>query len=465
MLTRLTQSRDKALNIIIVGAGKVGLTLAEKLTAEGNNVTIIDKSDKFVIRATGMYDIMGVVGNGSSYSTLKEAGIEDADLIIAVTDSDELNLLCCTLAKKVSDCSSIARVRTPDYGDELPYLRDKLDISMIINPELEAAREINRILHFPSAISVNAFAKGSVDIIKFKIPQGNALCGMKLMDFPKKEDFDVLVCAVERGSELIIPDGSFTLLPNDVVSFIASPYKAYKFFRKIGMGGHRVNSATLIGGGRTAFYLTKYLLQSGISVKIIENNPDRCRELSEIFPNKVVIVNGDGTDEEILRQENLETTDAVIPLTGIDEENILLSLYAMKIAPDIKAVTKVNHGSFSNVIRGLELGSVVYPRYMTAEIIRTYVRAKRNSIGSNIETLYRLFDDRAEAIEFKIESDTEYTNIPLKDLALKKNLLIASIIRDGEALTPGGNDCIKPGDTVIIVTTHSGFDNIRDILR
>ncbi len=463
LLKKFMPSAEKILKIIIVGAGKVGAALAEKLSAEGNDITIVDKNREIVNKISTTYDILGVTGNGSSYRTLIEAGIENADLIIAVTDSDELNLLCCTLAKKVRDCAAIARVRTPDYKDEFSYLRDKLGISVIINPELEAAKEINRILHFPSALSVNAFAKGSVDMIKFKIPDNSILNGMKLMDFQGQNGFEVLVCVVEREHNLIIPNGSFCLQSGDIISFIASPVNAYKFFKKIGLSTRRANSAIIIGGGKTSFYLSHYLVQSGLEVKIIENDLARCQELSELLPNNVIIVNGDGTEESLLMQENIETTDAFIPLTGLDEANILLSLYAMRVAPGIKAVTKVNHINFSNVINELELGSVVYPKYMTAEIIRTYVRALKNSLGSNVETLYRMFDDRVEAIEFKIASGSKFTNILIKDMKLKENLLIASIIRNGKSFIPGGNDCFKDNDAVIIVTTHSGFDNISDI--
>ena len=464
LLNKLFPSNEDALNIIIVGVGKVGTVLADTLSKEGNNVTIVDKNAEVVSKLTDMYDIMGVAGNGSSYSTLIDAGIETADLIIAVTDSDELNLLCCTLAKKVGNCSSIARVRNPDYSGELSYLRDKLGISVIINPELESAREINRIAHFPSAISVNAFARGSVDMIKFKIPADSILCGQKLMDFEKLELKNVLVSVVERDDKLIIPNGSFELCENDIVSVIASPRDAYKFFRKIGLRSKRINSAMIIGGGKTSFYLAKYLVQSGISVKIIESNLARCNELSELLPESVIIVNGNGTDEAILRQEDLPQTDVFIPLTGIDEENVLLSLYSMKIAPHIKAITKVNHINFSSVINELDLGSIIYPRFMTAEMILKYVRGKKNSKGSNIETLYRMFDDRVEAIEFRIDSDAEFTNVALKDLKLKDNLLVASIIRNGKSFMPTGDDCLKAGDAVIIVTTHSGFDNISDII-
>ena len=462
ILKKLSSSREQAMNIIIVGAGKVGSTLADKLTAEGNNVTVVDKNSQLLSRVTTTYDIMGVKGNGSSYSTLIEAGIENADLIIAVTDSDELNLLCCTLAQNLGKCATIARVRTPDYGEELPYLRDKLGISLIINPELEAAREINRLLHFPSAISVNAFAKGFVDMITFKIPADSTLCGMQLSDLDAKSG-KVLICAVERGKDLVIPNGSFVLAPGDIATFIARHEDAYTFFKQFGIRSRRISSAMLIGGGRTSFYLTNRLVKAGVDVKIIETDTERCNELAELLPDNVIIVNGDGTDESLLKQENMSSYDAIIPLTGIDEENILLTLYAMKTSPDIKTITKVNHIGFTNVIDGLDLGSVVYPRLMTAQIIRTYARARKNSIGSNIETLYRLFDDRAEAIEFKIDGSADYTGKPLKQLKLKNNLLIAAVIRGGRSFIPGGDDSILPGDTVIIVTTHSGFDNISDI--
>lgn len=456
--------REKTLKIIIVGAGKVGATLADKLTAEGNDVVIVDKDPERVSRLGTTYDVLGITGNGSSYGTLIEAGIETADLIIAVTDSDELNLLCCALARKVGDCASIARVRNPDYAGELSYLRDKLGITMILNPELEAAKEITRIIHFPYALSVNSFAKGTVDMIRFKIPEGNPLDGMRLMDLQQTDDMAVLVCAAERGEELIIPNGRFTLAAGDIISVVAPPGDAYRFFKKIKLSGRRVSSVMIIGGGKTSYYLAQHLCRTGISVKIIELDLERCRELSELLPQSAVIVNGDGTDESLLLQEDIENIGAVIPLTGLDEENILLSLYAMRVNPGVKVITKVNHINFSGVINTLELGSIVYPRYMTAETIRTYVRAKKNSIGSNIETVYRLFDDRAEAIEFRIESPAEYTGVPLKDLKLKDNLLIASIIRRERSFIPGGSDCLKPGDSVVIVTTHSGFDNIRDIL-
>lgn len=460
---RFLPKTEKALKIIIVGGGKIGSTLAERLSIEGHDIVVVDNNPDVIERISTTYDVMGIQGNGSSYSTLIEAGIEDADLIIAVTDLDELNLLCCALANKVGKCSSIARVRNPNYNGELNYLRDKLNISLIINPELEAAKEIMRILHFPSAISVNSFSKDSVDIIKYKIPDNSILDNLTLVDLQKKFGGDVLICAVERDGILTIPNGGFKLISGDIISFVATPKNAYSFFKNIKADSRKINSVMIIGGGKTAYYLAERLLSSGVTVKIIEADEERCAELSTLLPDNAIIVNGNGTDESLLMQENLKQVGALIPLTGLDEKNILLTLFAMKVAPDAKVITKVNHINFTNVINELELGSVVYPRYIVAEMIIAYVRAKSNSIGSNIETLYHMFDNRVEAVEFKIESNAEFIDVPIKHMKLKNNLLISCIRRGGNIFIPGGDDCFKIGDNVIIVTTHSGFDNINDI--
>ncbi len=465
ILKKFRPGKTKTLKIIIVGTGKVGSTLAGKLSEEGCDVTIVDKNREVVDNLAETYDVMGVVGNGSSYGTLIEAGVESADLIIAVTDSDELNLLCCTLAKKVGDCTAVARVRDPDYSDELDYLRDKLGISIIINPELEAAKEIARILHFPLAISVNSFAKGSAELIKFKIPYGNFLDGMRLVSLQKNSSFNVLICIVERGDSVYIPNGTFELRSGDVISFIATPHDAFEFFKRINIETRNVSSAMIIGGGKTSFYLARQLAHTGMDVKVIERNPARCEELSNLLPDDVVIVNGNGTDETLLNQEDITHVGALIPLTGIDEENVLLSLYGLKVAPGIKAITKVNHINFTSVINELELGSVVYPRRMTAESIIKYVRARKNTLGSDIVTLYHLSNDRVEAIEFNVHDELKHNGTPLKDLKLKDNLLIACIYRDGQAFIPGGNDTLTAGDAVTIITTHKGLSNIEEIFE
>lgn len=462
LLRKKSRQDNEGLNIIIVGCGKVGTTLVSRLCAEGHDITVIDK-DKDVVRdICETYDVLGIVGNGSSYKVQMDAGIEKANLIIAVTASDELNILCCTMAKKVGNCSTVARVRNPDYSDELHYLREKLELSIILNPELETANEIARLLKFPSALSINSFARGQVEMITFKIPKGNMICGMPLYSLQKEFPFQVLICAVERDGELIIPDGSFVLKEGDVISYVSTIKDSHSFFKKIGLKTHRVASSFIVGGGRTSYYLAKQLVDMGIEVKIVERDIKRCEELSVLL-DKAIVIYGDGSDEKLLDREGFSQAESFIPLTGMDEENILLTLNAKK-SSDAKVITKVNRITFNDVIDSLELGSVVYPKYITAETIIAYVRAKKNSIGSNVETLYHMFGDRAEAIEFKIQSGSPVVGITLKDLPLKKNMLVACITRAGKVIIPGGNDTIEVGDRVVIVTMESGFKDIADIL-
>lgn len=453
----------QGLSIIIVGCGKVGSTLIEQLSREGHDITVIDKNAQKIQELTNLYDIMGIVGNGASYSTQMEAGIEETDLIIAVTESDELNLLCCTVAKRVGNCAAIARVRTPDYSKEVNYLREKLGLAMIINPEFEAAKEMARILYLPTTLEVNSFAHGQAELIKFKIPEGNVLDGVEIMSLGRSISTKVLICAVERDGEVYIPSGNTKLHKDDVISVVASRKLVKSFLEDIGFKTKRVRDTMIIGGGKAAYYLAVQLLHMGISVKIIESNRERCEELSALLP-KAIIINGDGTDEELLKEEGIEETQSFVPLTGIDEENIMLTLYARQVS-DAKVITKLNRIQFRDVIGQLDLGSVIYPRYITSEAIIAYVRAKKDSKNSNIETLYHMFNHRVEAIEFLVEKKSEVTDIPLMDLSLKKNLLISFINRNGTIIIPGGNDCIKVGDTVMIVTTHTGFNGIRDILK
>lgn len=456
-------NNDKdGLNIIIVGCGKVGRALVEQLSKEGHYITIIDKNPEKIQSLTNLYDIMGIVGNGASYSVQMEAGIEDADLIISVTDSDELNLLCCTVAKQVGDCSAIARVRTPDYSKEVSYLRDKLGLAMIINPELEAAKEAARILYLPTALEINSFAHGQAELIKIKVPEGNTIDGMTIAHLGRKIAPNILICAVERDGEVTIPAGDFTIQRGDIISFAASRKVAKQFLEDIGFKTNQVSNTMIIGGGKSTYYLAKLLMNMGIEVKIIESNRQKCEELSILLP-KAIIINGDGTDEELLKEEGIETAESFVPLTGIDEENVMLTLYARKVSK-AKVITKINRMTFKTVLNDLDLGSVIYPRYITSEAIIAYVRAKRATKGSDIETLYHLFDSKAEAIEFRIREESSVTDVCLANLSLKKNLLIAFINRNGKIIIPSGNDCIRVGDTVTIVTTHTGLKDIRDIL-
>lgn len=457
------RKKAKGLNIIIVGCGRVGTTLVERLSAEGHDITIIDKKADALTELTNLYDVMGVVGNGASFTVQKEAGITEANLMVAVTESDELNLLCCAVASKVADCATIARVRNPDYGLEIEHLRDKLGLEMIINPELVASREMARILSLPNALEVNSFAHTRAELIKFRIPQGNMMDGMTVANLGAKID-NALICAVERKKQITIPSGDFEFKAGDIVSFVTPRKKARDFFKAIGYKTDQVKNVMIVGGGDSAYYLAKQLLHNGIEVKIIEKNRLRCEKLVNLLP-KAVIINGNGSNEELLREEGLSSTEAFVPLTGSDEENILLTLYANQVSPNTKVITKINRITFNDVIDGLDLGSVIYPRYITSEEIIAFVRAKSASRGSNIESLYHMFDQRVEAIEFRIDEESKVTNVPLTKLNLKKDLLVSCIYRRGKIIIPTGQDCIMPGDSVMIVTTHTGFADISDILN
>ncbi|HCM91695.1 MAG TPA: Trk system potassium transporter TrkA [Lachnospiraceae bacterium] len=453
----------QGLKIIIVGCGKVGSTLVEILSKEGNEITIIDKNAKNLEALTNTFDIMGVEGNGASFTTQEEAGIKNADLMIAVTGSDELNLLCCTVAKQVGNCATIARVRTPEYSREIQYLTDQLGLAMIINPEFEVAKEISRILCMPSALEVSSFAHGQAELIKFKINEDSPLNQIRICDLSSVIKTKILICAIERDDKVFIPSGNDRILSDDIISFVSPRRSVKDFFSQIGVKSNKVKDVMIIGGGKAAYYLANSLLNMGMSVKIVENDKNRCEELSILLP-KAIIINGDGTSEELLHEEGIEKANAFIPLTGIDEENIILTLYAKQVSK-AKVITKINRINFRGVISKLDLGSIVYPRYITSEAIIAYVRAKKASINSNIETLYHMYDHRVEAIEFMIDKESQVTGITLADLSLKNNLIIALINRAGKIFMPSGSDCLMVGDSVMIVTTHTGFNSIVDILK
>ncbi len=451
------------MQIIIVGCGKVGCVLAKQLSKEKHNITVIDTEYNLVHTVSNSFDVMGIVGNGASNSVQSEADIEHTDLFIAVTGSDELILLCCVIAKKAGNCSTIARVRNPVYITETDFIRQELGLSMIINPEFAAASEMARLLRFPRAIEIDTFAKGRVEMLRFKVPPHSQLHNMALKDCPSLLKSEVLICAVERKENIYIPSGTFIIQEGDILSIIATPRNSSDFFRKIHLETNQVKSAMIAGGGEISYYLAKLLIPMGIEVKIIEINKKRCNELSELLP-EATILHGDASDESLLLEEHIELSESFVALTDIDEENIILSLYA-KGKVKSKVVTKINHLNFDGLIHTLDLDSIIYPKHITTESIIQYVRAKNNSIGSNIETLYKLMDDRVEALEFAINDTTRITGIPLSQLNLKPNLLIGCIHRLGKAIIPGGQDVFQSGDTVIVVTTNTGLQDVHDILQ
>lgn len=452
------------MNIIIAGCGKVGQTLAEQLSREDDyNVTVVDPKHSVVEDLVGQFDIMGVCGSGTSIETLSEAGIKEADILIAVTGSDEINLLTCLIAKKSGNCQTIARVRKPEYSKEIGLFKEDLGLALIINPEQTAAAEIARLLRFPSAIQIDTFAKGRVEILKFKIPQSSPLDGLKIADISSKLNADILVCGVERGDRAVIPGGDFILKSGDLISIVSSYKSGGLFLKKIGIKTNRVKDTMIVGGGATAYYLASFLLQTGIDVKIVEQNPERCEELCRLLP-KAAIINGDGSQNRVLLEEGLEYCDSFVSLTNIDEENILLSLYA-KSKSKGKVITKINRISYDEVIGSLDLDTTIYPKDITAEYIVRFVRAKNNSIGSNIETMHMILEGKAEALEFRIKENSPISNKPIEKLNLKNNILITCINRGGKITIPKGQDIILPGDTVIVVTTNTGYKDIRDILQ
>lgn len=450
------------MKIIIVGCGKVGSALAQQLSNEGNDIVVIDTRSERVQNLSNELDILGVVGSGSSHSVQSEAGIESADLLIAVTGSDELNLLCCLIAKKAGNCHTIARVRNPEYNKEIRFIQEELGLAMIINPEFAAASEIARLLSFPSAIKIEPFARGRIELMQFRIPDGSVLDNMRLADISSLR-CDILICAVTRQNDIIIPDGNFVLQAQDVVSFVAAPKNAVQFFKRIKIQTNPVKSAMIIGGSTTAFYLAMQLLDMGIDVRIIEKDLARCKHLSEHMPQASIIY-GDATDQGMLAEEGLDKVDALVALTNLDEENIILASYVSDLHQNIKTIVKVNSVNFDSIINKLNLDRTINTKNVTSEYILRYVRAMNNSIGSSVETLHRLMNDRLEALEFNISEHAPVLNKTLESLHLKKGVLIASILRDRKIITPRGQDMMMLGDKVVVVTTHTGLRDIRDIL-
>ncbi len=450
------------MNIIIAGCGGVGSTLAEQLTAEGHEITIIDQESKNIQVVTAQYDVMGVQGNSTSYVTQMEAGIDKADLLIAVTNHDEVNMLTCLIAKKAGNCQTIARVRSPQYFTEIDYIRDELGLSMAVNPEFAAAQEISRLIQIPSAMEVDTFAKGRVNLVKIRILEGSVLDQLMLADFSSKIGTDALVCIVEREKEVYIPGGDFVLQVGDKIYVTMQIAALNDFLNKIGIKEKPIKKVMIAGGGTLGYYLGKILTEARIQVKIIEQNEKRCAQLSELIP-KAMIIHGNATDKQLMIEEDIETTDAVVAATNFDEENLLLALYVNKVSP-AKMITRINRLSFEDVLGDLPIGSAVTPKDITAEYIIRYIRSMQNSYGSNVETLYRMVDNRVEALEFNVDSEAKVTRATLGELKIKKNTLICCIHRNKKIIRPAGHDRIQPGDSVVVVTTNRGLNGIDEIL-
>lgn len=451
------------MKIVIVGLGKFGITLVEHLVKENHDIVIIDKDPKIIEDMVNQYDVKGYCGNGASYATQTNALIDNSDLLIATTSMDEVNILCCLTAKKIGIKQTIARIRNPEYSLQAQMMRNELGISMTINPDYNTANEIFKTIRFSSAIKVDSFANGKVDLVEIKINSDSPLEGKSLMDIKNKYQVQILVCAVKRKDEVIIPNGNFILQNGDYVYITASNKEMAYAFKKFNIANEKVHSVMIIGGGKLSYYLAKMLLNSGIQVKIIDKDRAICSSLSDLLPEALVL-HGDGTNQNFLLEEGLMSTDSLITLTGIDETNILVSTFASSLKCK-KVITKVSNNNYDLILNNLGLDSVIDPKELFASNIIRYVRGMQNSRGNEFKTLYRLVNNKVEASEFIISNKTDYTSIPLKDLHLKKNILLASIIRNNKVIIPTGKDTLEPLDTVIIITTNIIIKDVSDILE
>ena len=451
------------MKIVIVGDGKVGFALAEQLSRENHDITVIDSNLDNLKNLMDVLDVLVIHGNGASLAVQKEAGVDKADLLIAATSGDELNILACLVAKKLGAGQTIARIRNPEYADQLITMKDELGLSMTVNPELAAATEMSRRLRFPSALNIDFFAKGRIELVEFRIPDGSVLDGMALMSIYTQFKIRVLICAVQRGEEIFIPDGSFQLQTGDHVTITSSPLEISLFFKAIGIYQQKIRSVFIIGGGRTSYYLAKQLCEMGMEVKILEADPARCRTLSDILPQAIVL-NGRANDRELLQSENIEDTDALVAAYDSDEMNLLISIFGnTKQIP--KILTKVERTDILGMYGNICAGTIVSPRQLIANDIIRFVRALSNSTGSSVETLHRIVNGRVEALEFRVRAKAGLTGIPLKDLPIRRGILIAVIHRGGRVIIPGGSDMLCEGDSVVLITMEQNLSDLSDILR
>lgn len=450
------------MNIIIVGSGKVGFFLAEQLVKEKHDITMIDFEDEALDKAYDTLDIMTIKGNGVSPATLTEAGAETADLVIAATSSDEVNMVCCLTAKQLGAKYTIARIRTPEYTESIVELKKNLKIDVVINPESAAAAEIARLLRFPAAADIETFCRGKVELMGFVLQEGDFLIGKSLMDLPPQvKKLQLLFCVADRNGDVCIPKGSFVPRAGDKLYIIGQPSGLDKFFRLLGRYTPKIKKVFLVGGGKISAYLIEMLRNMNIKLKVVDKDEAKCREIAELFPD-VITIHGDGSDHELLEEENLQSYDAFVALTGRDEDNLIISLYAMQQGVQ-KTITKCNRQNYIGIARTMGLNSIVSAKYVIASYILHLVRGMQNSQGSVMNSLHRIADGDAEAMEFKVNASTRNLGIPLKDLKLKPDVLLAVIVRNGAIIIPEGSSTLEIDDTVIIITSGTYIMDLNDI--
>ncbi|MDO4845655.1 MAG: Trk system potassium transporter TrkA [Oscillospiraceae bacterium] len=451
------------MNIAIVGCGKIGRTLLDSLTREGHNVTAVDRSAETVGEISNVYDVIGVIGSATDPDTLRQAGVEKAQLFVAVTGSDETNMLACFLAKRLGAEHTVARIRNPEYNAaSQSFLRKHLELSLTVNPDLLAAQELYHVLRLPSAVKVEYFSQRRFEMIELRLKPDSALDGLTLREMRKEYPAEYLLGTVRRDEDVFIPGGDFVLRGGDHIGVIATPAEIQKLLKKLGRLKKQAQSVMLLGASKTAYYLTRQLLASGTEVTVIEKDPVRCADMSERFPEATVIC-GDGARQEILLEEGILSIDAFVSLTGFDEENILISIFAdAQRVP--KVITKINRAELSAMAEKLGLDSIVSPRRIVADVLVRYARALENSQGSSVETLYKLMDGKVEALEFSVLDDFRYANTPLRELPFKKNVLIGGILRGRRAIMPSGDEVLLPGDKVVVLAAAQRLRDLADVI-
>ena len=451
------------MNIVIVGDGKVGYALTEQLSREGHDITVIDNDRETLNESMEALDIIGVKGNGATRSIQEEAGVPDADLLIAATSGDELNMICCLMAKHLGCHNTIARIRNPEYMQQIDMFKEEFGLNMVINPEQEAAREISRIIKFPPATRVDIFSKGQVELVEFKITNDSPLVDQRIMDLLHRKNAKILICAVERNGQAYIPNGAFILRRGDSIYLTGDSNDIVRFINSVSKNTYKIRSVMIVGGGRMCYYLTRMLDHKRYEIKIIEKDQHRCEELCEWLPG-VTIIHGDGSEQELLKAEGMMGADAFIALTGMDEENLIMSMLAKKSGVP-KVVTKVNRFNYLDFVDEMGINSVISPKMSTAVQITQYVRAMQNSYGSKVDTLHKLVDGKAEALEFTVGKTTRHLGVRLQEIPFRKNILLGVIVRNRRVIIPGGQDVILQGDNVVVITNEGSYSDLNDIFE
>lgn len=451
------------MKIIVVGDGKVGFAIAKQLDQEGHDITVVENKANVLSSTMNRLDIVGVQGNGASLDSLLEARVSSSDLLIAATSTDEVNIICCLLAKKLGARHTIARIRNPEYSNTVRVIKDELGLSMSINPEQAAAQEILRALRFSNSIKVSSFAKGRIELAEIRVTEKNPLMDMRVLDIQKRLKSEVLFVAIQRGDEVLIPRGDTVIRKDDKLTLTGSTKQLEKFFMTIGILNNReVREVMIIGGGRITYYLTSMLLDLGMDVKIVEINKEKCIKLVEQFP-QATIIHGDGTDHELLLSESLEEMDAFVALTDNDEENVIISMFAQSHGVN-HVLPKINRVSLGFLLEKLGLENSITPKFITANQIVQYVRAMQNTVGSNVESLIKIVNDKVEALEFRVRDNCRFIDVPIKDLNIRPGILVAYVTHKGVSKVARGDTRIQLSDTVIIVTKIAGLRDINDLL-